>query len=166
MLFINNIWTPSFKCGHPVLSVNHIEQFGHPVFEFPANLNILLQNPGWNLVGTCTQLDRPDTSRRQWRRLRRLPPCTPLVIALVPLKCSSRCLPFPHRVPFTKEKMPWCPCPFKCDAWLKHTCTGLITPADKLSTLECQIYLNRLYSEPTLLLRQDWAITEIIYGKA
>ena len=41
-----------------------------------------------------------------------LPPC-PLVIALVPLKCSSTNLQFHHRVPFTKEKMPWCPCPFK-----------------------------------------------------
>ena len=33
--------------------------------------------------------------------------------ALVPLKYSSRNLQFPHRVPFTKETMPWCPCPFK-----------------------------------------------------
>ena len=23
---------------------------------------------------------------------------------------------FPHRVPFTKEKIPWCPCPFKNEA--------------------------------------------------
>ena len=37
----------------------------------------------------------------------------PLVIALVPLKCSNRNLQFPHRVPFTKEKMPWCHYPFK-----------------------------------------------------
>ena len=37
----------------------------------------------------------------------------PLVIALVLLKCSIKNLQFPHRVvPFyTKEKMPWCPCP-------------------------------------------------------
>ena len=56
---------------------------------------------------------RPDTSRRQRRQL---PPC-PLVIALVPLKCSSRNLQFPHRVPFTKEKMPWCPYPFKNEAY-------------------------------------------------
>ena len=41
----------------------------------------------------------------------------PLVIALVPLKCSSRNLQFPHRVPFTKEKMPWCSCPFKNEAY-------------------------------------------------
>ena len=33
-----------------------------------------------------------------------------------PLKCSSRNLQFPHRVPFTEEKMPWCPCPFKNEA--------------------------------------------------
>ena len=39
-----------------------------------------------------------DTS---WRQRKWLPPC-PLVIALVPLKCSSRELQFPHRVPFTK----------------------------------------------------------------
>ena len=56
-------------------------------------------------VGVC----RPDTS---WRQQRRLPPC-PLVNALVPLKSSSRNVQFSHRVPFTKEKMPWCPCPFK-----------------------------------------------------
>ena len=46
---------------------------------------------------------------------RRLPPC-PMVIALVPLKCyshDSRNWQFPHRVPFTKEKMPWCPCLFQ-----------------------------------------------------
>ena len=30
---------------------------------------------------------------------------------------SSRNLQFPHRVPFTKEKMPWCPCPFKNEAY-------------------------------------------------
>ena len=28
---------------------------------------------------------------------------------LVPLKSSGRNSKFPHRVPFTKEKMPWCP---------------------------------------------------------
>ena len=55
----------------------------------------------------------PDTLWRQWRRL---PPC-PLVIALVPLKYSCRCLHFPHRLPFTKEKMPWCPYPFKNEAY-------------------------------------------------
>ena len=38
----------------------------------------------------------------------------PLVIASVPLKCFQ----FPLRVvPFTKEKMPWCPCPFKNEAY-------------------------------------------------
>ena len=44
-----------------------------------------------------------------------LTPC-PLVIALVPFKCSSRNLTFLHSVSFTKEKMPWCPCPFKNEA--------------------------------------------------
>ena len=44
-------------------------------------------------------------------------PPLPLAIALVPLKCSSRNLQFPHRVPFAKEKMPWCPCPFKNEAY-------------------------------------------------
>ena len=41
------------------------------------------------------------------------------IMALVPLKCSSRNLQFRHRVPFTGEKMPWCP--FKngaIQAWL------------------------------------------------
>ena len=32
----------------------------------------------------------------------------PLVFALVPLKCPSRNLQFPHRVPTTMEKTPWC----------------------------------------------------------
>ena len=35
-------------------------------------------------------------------------PRCPLVIALVPLKCSSRNLLIPHVVPCSKEKMPWC----------------------------------------------------------
>ena len=72
----------------------------------------------WMFFNTEIQQDhlervRPNTSRRQWRRL---PPCT-LVIALVPLTCSSRNLQFSHRVPFTKEKLPWCPCPFKNEAY-------------------------------------------------
>ena len=36
-----------------------------------------------------------------------------MVIALVPLKCSSRNLQYPHELSFTKEQMPWCPCPLK-----------------------------------------------------
>ena len=45
-----------------------------------------------------------------------MPPC-PLVIALVPLKYFSGNSQFPRRVPFTKEKMPWCPRPFKNEAY-------------------------------------------------
>ena len=37
--------------------------------------------------------------------------------AFVSLKCSSGNLQFPHRVPFTEEKLPWCPCPFKFEAY-------------------------------------------------
>ena len=60
---------------------------------------------------------RPDTCT--W------PPCT-LVIALMPLKCSSRNLQFPqHREPFTKKKMPWCPCPFKERGILACRCTAV-----------------------------------------
>ena len=33
-------------------------------------------------------------------------------LALVPLKCYSRNLQFPHRVPIY-QRMPWCPCSFK-----------------------------------------------------
>ena len=65
-------------------------------------------------------LSRPDTSQRQRRWL----PPLPLVIALVPLKCSSRILQFPHRVPFDKEKWPWCPWPFQkrsVQPWFKST---------------------------------------------
>ena len=40
------------------------------------------------------------------RQQRPLPMC-PLVIALVPFKCPSRNVQFPHRVPFTKAKMTW-----------------------------------------------------------
>ena len=64
------------------------------------------------VVPSCDD-DRPDTSRRQRRRL---PPC-PLVIALVPSKWSSTNLQFHHRVPFTKKNMPWCPCPFNSEAY-------------------------------------------------
>ena len=65
-------------------------------------------------------LFRSDTSLRQWRRLH---PCA-LVIALVPLKCFSRNLQFPYRVPFTMEKMPRCPCPFKNEAFKSHILTN------------------------------------------
>ena len=44
--------------------------------------------------------------------------CAPLVNALVPFKCTIRNLQFPHRVvAFTKEKMPWCTCPYKNEAY-------------------------------------------------
>ena len=43
-----------------------------------------------------------------------------LVIALVPFKCSSRNLQFPHRLSFTEEEMPCCPCPFKNEAYCLH----------------------------------------------
>ena len=55
---------------------------------------------------------RPDTSRRQWRWL---PTCLWL-LPLCPLY-PSRNLQFPHRVSFTKEKIPWCPCHFKNEAY-------------------------------------------------
>ena len=35
----------------------------------------------------------------------------------LPMKCFIRILQFSHRVPFTKEKMPRCPCPFKNEAY-------------------------------------------------
>ena len=34
-----------------------------------------------------------------------------------PAKCYSTNLQFHHRVPFTKKKMPWCPCPSKNEAY-------------------------------------------------
>ena len=39
------------------------------------------------------------------------------------LDMLSRNLQFPHSVPFTKEKMPWCPCPlqnkvYRPDIWM------------------------------------------------
>ena len=43
----------------------------------------------------------------------------PLVIALMPLESSSRNLQFPHRVPFTKEKIPLCPRPFQKNTGLQ-----------------------------------------------
>ena len=66
----------------------------------------------------------------------RLPPC-PLVIALVPLKCFSRNLQFPHRVPlynaFTIEKMPLFLCPFqKQQAWCAYIrCFSRVNPRPK-----------------------------------
>ena len=41
----------------------------------------------------------------------------PWSFALLPLKCSSTNLQFHPRMPFTKKKMPWCPCPFKNEAY-------------------------------------------------
>ena len=67
----------------------------------------------WLAGSVLKSISRPDTSRRQRRQL----PPLPLVIALVPLKCSSGNLQFPHRVPFSREKLPWCPCPFKNEAY-------------------------------------------------
>ena len=34
-------------------------------------------------------------------------------LAIAPVEITI----FPHRVPFTREKMPWCPCPFKNEAY-------------------------------------------------
>ena len=40
------------------------------------------------------------------------------------LKCSSRNLQFPYRIPFTEEKkMRWCPCPFENEAYGPETFT-------------------------------------------
>ena len=82
--------------------------------------SMLLLRPGYLLIVECLHtvfynspcswapiLCRPATSRRQQRRL---PPC-PMVVALVPLKCSRRNLQICNRVPFTKEKMSCCPWP-------------------------------------------------------
>ena len=47
----------------------------------------------------------------------------PWSIALVPMLCGWN-LKFSYRVPFAKEKMPWCPCPFKnqsIHAWIVFT---------------------------------------------
>ena len=70
------------------------------------------------LVCHTQYIHRPDASQRQQRRL---PPC-PLVIALVPLKCYSRNLQFPRRVPFhiyiSRRKC--LSCAFACSK-IKHT---------------------------------------------
>ena len=42
----------------------------------------------------------------------RLPPC-PLFIVLVPLKCPSRNLQFPYRVPFSQGENALVPLPFQ-----------------------------------------------------
>ena len=42
--------------------------------------------------------------------------CLLAPLALVPLKCSSRNVQFPHRVPL-KDNMPWCPWHFKNEAY-------------------------------------------------
>ena len=62
----------------------------------------------WHSVDRCVS----NTSRRQQRQIA----LSPLVFALVPLKCPSKNIQFPHSVPFTKENMPRCPCPFKNEA--------------------------------------------------
>ena len=66
-------------------------------------------------------------------------------LPLVPLKCFSRNLQFSHtghRVLFIKEKMPWCPCPFKNEAYRP----------------ECKILIN----ENTVKVMQIW-FTEKCY---
>ena len=42
---------------------------------------------------------------------------TTKTIASMPPGHCLRKLHFPHRVPFTKEKMPWCPYSFKNEAY-------------------------------------------------
>ena len=67
-------------------------------------------------------LGGPELSGRQ------LPPCPQG--ALVPLKYRN--LQFPHRVPFTEEKMPRCPCPFKIKACFSiHLCPVWISTSVK-----------------------------------
>ena len=67
----------------------------------------------------------------------------PLVIAFVPLNCSSMSsmnLQFPHKVPFiTKEKMLWCPCPFKNEAYRSgvHLCCAIFLLAQ---TFCCSVF--------------------------
>ena len=61
----------------------------------------------------------------------------PLVMALVPLKCSSRNLQFSHRVPFTKEKNASVPFAFlktSKQAWTRHMLTSKWLPVKKLLT--------------------------------
>ena len=70
----------------------------HPPRKLGSNrlyLLPILSKPGCIVNGI--PICRPDTSQSQPRRL---PPCLR-----------------PHEVPFSKEKMPWCPCPFKNEAY-------------------------------------------------
>ena len=107
---------------------------------------------------------RPDTSRRQRRRL---PACS-LVIALVPLKWSSRYLQFPHWVPLTKENMHWCPWPFNSEAY-KHAYVWTIDHIISIKLLWRKIFKLYLWSFDTGVLRtlsglfNNWI--EVVFDK-
>ena len=95
-------------CFHLHLEMGH---GGDHYFSTGIHLNIL-----WKIVQWKSNLNKVIRFQAWYvkRQQRRLPPYRcPLVIALVPLHCPSKNLLFPHRVPFTKEIMPWCPCPFQ-----------------------------------------------------
>ena len=79
----------------------------------------LCRNSNW----TVDQV-RPDTPRRQGRRL---PPCP---------WSSPRC-------PFPKEKMPWCFCPFKNEAY-KPAQWFSISPVNSLTTNSC-VFVSLLF---------------------
>ena len=100
-------------------------------------------------TNSCTSVHthRPYTSRRQRRRL---PPC-PLVSALVPLKWYSRHLQFPHRVPFPKKNVPWCPCHFN-----NYMHTDLYT-CRKIK--KCEVHIPLSIRTTTTHCHQIWSRT-------
>ena len=74
-----------------------------PVSCFYEGHSMLLSCQTWHYIYI-----RPDTSQRKRIDCLHAPGH-----CLGALEMFCRNLQFPHRVPFTKEKMPWCPCPFK-----------------------------------------------------
>ena len=106
---------------------------------------------------------RPDTSRRQQIQL----PHGPLVVASVPLKPSSRNGKFCHRVPFSKEKMPWTLALSKNEAYrpgqvgLDHLPTTHLFPPVALSLMCRAVMPSSLQRAAT-----SWAANMAAYGEA
>ena len=104
-----NQWTASFWSLREgaLLKRPHV----HKVYcnlTFSVEFKIVILNCLWEPSQIIKRAEL-DTSRRQQRRL----PPWPLVIALLPLKCSSRNLQFPHRLHLIKEKIALVHLPFQ-----------------------------------------------------
>ena len=155
----NRHWTPFGNCQRPVFSLG-VSQHMHKItnlWKFELNWSSKLQENNerkTTLVAQTCAFSMPNNIKGQawyFTEATKAIASVPLVIALVPLKCSSRNLQFHHRVPFTKEKMPWCPCPFKNEAYrperfMPNTFEWEINLFSKIMLLQREPFLTMYYS--------------------